>query len=172
MKIKQKILKYTESSGFRRLTFFIGIGVLILAGLIAVKPEPYLKFGYPGVFIFNAIGGSTIIFFSLVRHFDPILLSFITALGVAVNDSIAWVVGNSGTAVIKKPEKAKKIEMSIKKFGIYAIFFWSFIPFPYDLVGFVAGYLGMPYKSYIAATFLGKFIRFIIIGAWIIWFWY
>ena len=83
---------------------------------------------------------------------------------MAINDSIAWIIGNSGKAVVDRPVKLKKIEHSIEKYGIFAIFFWSLIPFPYDIIGLVAGYLGLSYVRYIIPTFLGKFIRFTLIG--------
>ena len=131
---------------------------------MAISPEPFLKFGYPGVFIMSAIGGSSLLLIPLASHFNIYLLAFAGASGMAINDSIAWIIGNSGKAVVDRPVKLKKIEHSIEKYGIFAIFFWSLIPFPYDIIGLVAGYLGLSYVRYIIPTFLGKFIRFTLIG--------
>lgn len=131
---------------------------------IGLKPEPFLRFGYLGIFGFNLFGPGTLLIFSLAKHFNVYGLAFVSAIGMAFNDSIAWIIGNSGTAVIEKSRKLKTIEKTVQRYGVLALFIWSIIPFPYDLVGFVAGYLGLPYKKYIVPTFLGKFIRIMLIG--------
>ena len=161
---KEKIVSFVKSTTFKRVTFFVGIILLIVTGLVAISPEPFLKFGYPGVFVMSAMGGSSLLLIPLASHFNIYLLAFAGAFGMAINDSIAWIIGNSGKAVVDRPVKLKKIEHSIEKYGIFAIFFWSLIPFPYDIIGLVAGYLGLSYVRYIIPTFLGKFIRFTLIG--------
>ena len=164
MRVKEKIVYFFQSKTCKRIAFFIGILFLLVTGFVAISPEPFLKFGYPGVFIMSAIGGSSLLLIPLASHFNIYLLAFAGASGMAINDSIAWIIGNSGKAVVDRPVKLKKIEHSIEKYGIFAIFFWSLIPFPYDIIGLVAGYLGLSYVRYIIPTFLGKFIRFTLIG--------
>ncbi len=164
MRLNKKIVYFLQSKTRKRITFFIGIILLLVTGLIAISPEPFLKFGYPGVFVMCALGGSSLLLIPLASHFNIYVLAFAGASGMAINDSIAWIIGNSGKAVVDRSVKLKKIERSIEKYGIFAIFFWSLIPFPYDIVGLVAGYLGLSYVRYIIPTFLGKFIRFTLIS--------
>src|SRR3989344_6598745 len=92
------------------------------------------------------------------------VLAFVIALGMAFNDSVSWLVGKSGDIIVKRTKKIEQIEKTIHKYGSVALFFWSLIPFPYDLVGLIAGYLELSYKRFIIPTFLGKFIRFILLG--------
>lgn len=164
MRAKEKIVYFLQSKIFKRITFFVGIVLLLVTGLIAISPEPFLKFGYPGVFLMCAMGGSSILLIPLASHFNIYWLAFAGAFGMAINDSIAWIIGNSGKAIVERPAKLKKIENSVERYGMLAIFFWSLIPFPYDIIGFIAGYLGLPYIRYVIPTFLGKFIRFTLIG--------
>jgi membrane protein DedA with SNARE-associated domain len=165
---KEKLVQIFQSKNFKRFTIFLGITFVILTFFISVDPTPFLQFGYFGVFIFNIFGAGTLLIPSLARHMNIFLLAFFSSLGMAGNDSISWLIGSTSGSLTKRSEKLRKIENSIRKFGVFALFFWSLIPFPYDLVGFVAGYLGMPYVRYIIPTFLGKFIRLISIGLGVI----
>jgi len=168
MDFKERSVYILQSKTFRRCSFVLGILLLILTGFIAIRPEPFLRFGLPGVFAMCAMGGSSLLLIPLAPYFNVFALAFAGASGMAVNDSIAWIVGSSGKSVVERPVKLKKIEDGVKKYGVFAIFFWSLIPFPYDIIGFVAGYLGLPYVHYVIPTFLGKFIRFTFIGLGIV----
>lgn len=95
-------------------------------------------------------------------------LAFFTALGMTFNDSVAWLIGNSGETIIPKSKKTQRIENTVQKYGVFALFVWSLLSIPYDIIGLIAGYLGISYKKYIIPTFLGKFIRMILIGLGIV----
>ncbi len=161
---KEKLVKIFQSKTFKKVTLILGILFLVLTGLISFKPDPFLRFGYLGVFVFNLFGAGTILVFSLARHMNILGLAFFTALGMAFNDSVAWLIGNSGETIIPRSKKTQRIESTVQRYGIFALFVWSLLPIPYDIIGLVAGYLGVSYKRYIIPTFLGKFIRMILIG--------
>lgn len=144
--------------------FVLGILFFILTLFISQDPESFLRFGYPGVFIFNLFGAGTILAFTLARHMNISGLAFASALGMAFNDSVSWLIGRSSDAFFPRSKKMERIEKTVYKFGSIALFFWSLIPIPYDIVGFVAGYLKVSYASFVIPTFLGKFVRLILIG--------
>lgn len=137
----KKITQLVRTKTFKKTSFFIGIALLILTILITLDPRSFLRFGYLGVFLFNLFGPGTLLIPMLSRFMNVPLLAATSALGMMFNDSVAWLVGNSGQAFIGKPGKLAKIEKSIEKFGLWALFFWSLIP-----------------------TFAGKFVRFILMG--------
>lgn len=166
--MKEKLISIVQSKLFKKITFALGIIFIILTLFISVDPTPFLRFGYLGVFAFNIFGSGTLLVPFLVKHMNLVLLAAFSSLGMAVNDSVSWFIGATGGTMTQKGKKLERIEESVKKYGVIALFFWSLIPFPYDLVGFVAGYLGMPYVKYIIPTFLGKFIRIILIGLGVI----
>lgn len=166
--MKERLAKLFQSKKFKKTTFVLGIVFLILTLFISLDPKPFLKFGYIGVFIFNLFGAGTLLAIPLSRHMNIIRLAFVTALGMAFNDSVSWLIGRSGDVVIPRSKKVEKIEKTIHRFGSVALFFWSLIPIPYDIIGFIAGYLEFSYKSFIIPTFLGKFVRFILLGSGIV----
>jgi membrane protein YqaA with SNARE-associated domain len=83
---------------------------------------------------------------------------------MAFNDSVSWYIGKNGQTILPKGKRVQQIESGIKKFGPLALFVWSIIPFPYDLIGLISGYLGVSYLGFFIPTFLGKFLRFILLG--------
>lgn len=163
-----KLLPILRSKQCKKALFFLGIAALIMSALVSLRPAPFLKFGLVGIFVFNALGAGSLLNLTLVPHYNLLALAVISSCGMALNDSLSWIIGRSGEAVIPASPKVTRLKDSITKYGVFALFFWSLIPFPYDLVGILAGYIGMPYKRYILPTFLGKFVRVLLVGSGIL----
>src|SRR3989338_10461439 len=104
---KKQIADFFNSKVFKKVTFVLGILFLVLTVFIGFNPEPFLRFGYPGIFAFNLFGPGTLLIFSLASRFNIYGLAFVSAIGMAFNDSVAWIIGNSGTAVIEKSKKLR-----------------------------------------------------------------
>lgn len=165
---KERLIVFFHSKEVKRILFLLGIIFLVLTVIISVNPEPFLRFGYVGVFVFALFGPASLLVPVLAKHMSILPLALAAAGGMAINDSVTWMIGNLGHELIPHSKKMERLERSIERYGIIALFFWALIPFPYDLVGFVAGYLNFAYKRFVVATFLGRFLRFIIIGLGII----
>lgn len=165
MLLHKKLAILFESNRFKKITFVIGIIFLFITFIISLDPAPFLRFGYLGVFAFNLVGPGTLLVPVLARHMDVILLAFVSAAGMALNDSVSWVVGRSGDVVIPRSKKVERVEKSLYKYGPIAFFLWSVAPIPYDFIGLIAGYLQFSYRSLILPAFLGKFVRFLILGS-------
>jgi membrane protein YqaA with SNARE-associated domain len=162
--MKEKLTKLFQTKKFKKITLILGILFTILTFAISLDPRPFLKFGYLGVFVFNLFGPGTYLIPSLSRHMNLILLAAVSACGMTLNDSIGWLTGKSSDVVIRKSEKIKAIKNEIHKYGPVAIFFWSIIPMPIDLIPALAGYLEFPYRVFFIPNLLGKFLRFILVG--------
>lgn len=138
---------------------------MVVTIFITVNPGPFLKFGYAGVFLFNALSGPGMILLpTLSRHMNFVILAFVSALGMAINDSVSWLVGRNGSVILPRLKKIIRLEAGINKYGPWALLVWSMIPFPYDLIGLISGYLGFSYIRFLVPTFAGKFIRFLMVA--------
>ncbi len=147
------------------ITVVLGLGFLIYTFVFVARDlAPFLKFGYPGVFLFNLVGPGMFLIPFLAPHMNVPVLAFVSALGMAFNDSVSWMVGKNGDVVLPRSNRIARIEGIMKKYGPFALFFWALIPFPYDLIGIIAGYLQVPYRFFVLATFLGRFVRFLLLG--------
>lgn len=165
MTISERLYKLINSAEFKKTTYIFTIVLFILGLYTIIDPGPFATSGPIGVFVFNALGGAGMyIVPSLTKVFDPSLVAFVTALGMTVNDTLPYVIGKYTHELSNSKEHPNRVKNAVEKYGWLAIFFFSFIPFAYDAVGIAAGYLKMNYKVYALFTFLGKFIRMILIG--------
>lgn len=163
--MNKKLVSVLRSNTFKKILLVAGIIFLVASILISVDPEPFVRYGYLGVFVFNLLSGpGMLILPALSKHMNVIGLAFVTALGMAFNDTVSWIVGRSGQEILPGGEKIEKMKAGINKYGPWALLVWSMIPFPYDLIGLISGYLGFDYMKFLIPTFMGKFIRFLIIG--------
>jgi membrane protein DedA with SNARE-associated domain len=158
-------LKFFSSKPFKTFTLILAVIFYVLAFVIAFAPEPFLKYGYLGIFVYNLFGPGTFLVPTASRYFGIFGVALATALGMAINDSISWLAGKNGDIVFKRGKRVEKIEAYIKKYGPFALFFWALIPFPYDFIAVIAGYLKMPFWRFLIPTFLGRMLRFLGLGS-------
>ena len=156
---------WIQSKPFKVFTLVLAVIFYLLAFVIAFAPEPFLRFGYLGIFVYNLFGPGTFLVPTASRHFAVVGVALATALGMAINDSVSWLAGKNGDIVFKRGRRVERIEGNIKKYGPFALFFWALIPFPYDFIAIVAGYLKMPFWRFLLPTFLGRMVRFLGLGS-------
>lgn len=153
-----------SSKLFKKATFILGLVFLVTTVFITIDPRPFIKFGYLGVFVYNLFGAGTIIVALLANYMNVYLLAFVSAWGNTFNDSVSYVVGKSADDLISKHKHATWVQRNLGKYGMFYLFLFSLIPFPYDFIGGVVGYLHYPYKKFMIATFMGKVVRFLLLG--------
>jgi len=130
--------------------------------------------GYLGIFVISLISTSTLFLpfplFSIIMTssflgMDPILVSFFSALGMAIGEFTGYLVGMGGERLIQKRYKKliKRFEKFFKKFGFLTITLAAFLPFPFDIVGILAGMGRYEIKKFFLATFIGKFLKALLI---------
>jgi len=162
--VLKKLSKTFQTKIFGLVVSFLGVAFLLLTLCVSFDPKPFLKFGYWGVFIFNLFGPGTLLIPSLSGHMNVYLLALATSLGMAFNDSVSWVIGRSGGKIVPCSKKFIKVQDFIGRFGLFGLLFLSFLPLPYDFIGLIAGYLKLPYKKFLLPTFVGRFIRMMLLG--------
>ena len=165
------VIRFFHSQTFKAFTLVFAVVFYLLAFIVAFKPEPFLQFGYWGIFAFNLVGPGTFLIPVASRHFMVLGVALATSLGMAINDSVSWLAGKNGDIVFPRGKRVARIEAAIKKYGPFALFFWAIIPFPYDFIAVIAGYLKLPFKRFLIPTFLGRLLRFILMGFGIVAIW-
>lgn len=154
-----------QSRSFKKAVVVVGMFFIVLTFVIYLDPEPFLQFGYLGVFVFNLFfGPGTLLLPLLATRMNIVAVALATASGMVLNDSLTWFVGRSGDVLIPRSKGVVAIERAVHKFGPLAVFLLCLIPMPQDPTGLVAGYLGLSYKRFVIPTFLGMFIRSLLIG--------
>lgn len=164
VQIKIDMPKIIYSVWINRVLLVLGAVFLLLTFLVALDPTYYAQFGYPGVFIFNLFGPGTLLIPFMAQHFNIVLLAVVSACGMSLNDSVVYVMGRSGQTVVSPGEKANFARALVTRYGRAGLFLISIVPFPLDFIGGTVGYLGFSYSYYVLPTFIGKFVRFLVLG--------
>jgi membrane protein YqaA with SNARE-associated domain len=123
-----------------------------------------LKTGYFGVFAYGVLGPVTFIIPVMSQHLNLYILSLVAAFGVVINDTLAYAVGRNADVFVQKNKKVLLLEKWVNRYGIFALLVISVLPIPYDFVGLIVGYLDLSYSKYALPLFIGKFVRFALVG--------
>ena len=130
--------------------------------------------GYPAVFLGSLISNATLILpapgFALViaagSTLNPILVGILAGLGAALGELTGYLAGYGGGIVIQNRPTYRKIEQRMKRWGPLLVLALAFVPNPaFDIAGIAAGALHMPVWQFLAAAWLGKSMRFILLAA-------
>jgi len=142
------------------------------------------KYRYFGAFLISLIGNATILL-------PGIALSILTALGVgfyqasgelagliliglaggagaALGETVGYIAGYSGQAIVRKQRIYARVESWVKKWGTLAIFLFALVPLFFDLVGLAAGALRFPLPKFLLACWLGRtllYVAFLVLAA-------
>lgn len=99
----------------------------------------------------------------------------ITTLASILGGVLGYLLGLCAFELIGAPliqafgyqEIYSKVEKWFEHYGFIGVFFAGFTPIPYKLFTIAAGASKMPFLSFLAASFLGRPIRFFIV-AWMV----
>jgi membrane protein YqaA with SNARE-associated domain len=151
--------------------------VFDIAGFLSALVQ---DFGLFGLFIASIIANASlflplpidVLVFLLgsTQFFNPLFIAFAAALGAVVGEFVGYAVGLGGHVAVRRVfsqsvEKIESFRERIKKTGMLFIIIFSFIPFPFDLIGIASGMIRYDWKKFAIAVFVGKFLRYSLIAA-------
>jgi len=150
------------------------ITAIAMAGLWLVKQYDIIdKVGYVGVFVLGFLANATIILpapswaVTIVASatLQPFFVALAAGLGEALGEITGYLAGSSGSIVLEDRENYQKSARLMKRWGVRFIMILAFIPNPaFDIVGIIAGALRLPVAKFLWGTFLGKFIRALLLA--------
>lgn len=160
-----------EKFGIKHLLMLLAslaISVLIIVFNKQIRELESL--GYLGAFLIMFLGNATVLIPVPILAPLNILLGGILAspllvgLSVGVASSfgelVGYLAGYSGSGIVKSSKVYKKMEIRIKKYGLWAIFVLALIPNPlFDVAGLVAGAFGIKWWKFLIAVTVGKTLR-------------
>lgn len=155
-----KIKSFLSSKYFKIVIFVFSISFFIFSLAYRFEFETFNNWGYLGIFVFNIFSSGIFLIPTLIHVVNPITLILISSLGMSVNESINWLMGYSSNYVLQENEKEKKIQEYLNRFGYIAIFVLALIPFPFDIVGVIAGRSNYSYWKFLIVIFLARVLRF------------
>lgn len=149
---------------FRRFLLIVGCLFVLLTAFLSLNPDPFLRFGYMGVFVYNLVGSGLLLIPVVSHRLNLFFLILFSALGNVANTSLNYFIGSNSTTVVTKIPHVDKAKTFLKHFGFIGVYTLAIVPLPIDLNGLLSGYLGVPYRWYIVVNFLGKVTIFLLVG--------
>lgn len=165
---KRKLAEIAASKPARRIMLGLGILFIILTFFIAVTPDSFLKFGYPGIFAFNTISSGLLIFPIIAKKFNIFGVVLASALGNALNASINYLVGYASSGSFAALPFVTTLKKWMKRFGLIIVYILAVTPLPLDVGALLSGYLNISYRKYILVNFLGKVTLFLLVSLGVI----
>lgn len=158
--MREKAQHLVQSKNFRRVFTGLGLLFVVLTYFISVSPQSFLKFGYPGIFVFNIVSSGLLILPIVTQKFNIFGVILASALGNIPNTSVNYLLGYSSNSMFSGNKLVNKLKELMKRFGLFAVYVLAIVPLPLDVNGLLSGYLGISYKRYILVNFLGKLTIF------------
>ena len=110
----------------------------------------------PGSITASVIGG---------RHYNPIVVGFIAALGSILGEILAYNVGVLGQLAIKDKEWFEPLHQNMEKNGFFTILIVTAIPNPiFNIAAGTSGALNYPMWKFLIASFLGNWLQYSILA--------
>lgn len=157
----------------RLLALAITLAIVVAAFALRGQAAQLAAYGYPGIFLVSLIANATLILpapglavtFAMGGVFHPIGVALAAGTGATIGELTGYLAGFSGQAVVERAGSYQRLEGLTQRFGAITIFVLAILPLPFfDLAGIAAGALRMPVAKFLAATWLGKLIKMLLVA--------
>jgi len=163
-----------EKFGIKHLLMLLAsLAISVLIIVFNKEIRNLQEFGYVGIFLIMFLGNATVLIPVPVLaplnvllggvFANPLLVGLTVGVASSFGELVGYLAGYSGSGIVKSSKVYKKMEIRIKKYGLWAIFVLALIPNPlFDVAGLVAGAFGIKWWKFLIAVTLGKTIRAIV----------
>jgi len=163
-----------EKFGIKHLLMLLAsLAISVLIIVFNKQIRELEEFGYLGVFLIMFLGNATVLIPVPILAplnillggilANPLLVGLTVGIASSLGELVGYLAGYSGSGIVKSSKVYKKMEIRIKKYGLWAIFVLALIPNPlFDVAGLVAGAFGIKWWKFLIAVTAGKTIRAII----------
>jgi len=131
---------------------------------------------YPGAFLVTLIANAAVVvpvpYIPIVAHIaqtagSPVLVVLVASFGSALGECVAFAVGRvekdlfEGHAWV---ERIRRFFAHPRRTALFLFFFAIPLNPVFDVGGLMAGALGVPFRTFLIAVWLGRIVRFAIIA--------
>jgi membrane protein YqaA with SNARE-associated domain len=157
---------YDRALRWASLGSYVAISVLIYRYRHWIKR--LAGWGYLGIFLASLLGNATLLLpapvlaLALVegKYLNPYGVGGASAAGATLGELTGYLAGYGGQAFVDH-EQYPQLQQWLDDYGFAAIVTLAAVPNPvFDVVGILAGLNHYPLHLFVAATFLGKLVKF------------
>ena len=167
-----------ETRSSQKLTLALTVlfaGAITIASVwILFNPDLLSRFknwGYFGAFVINIVASATLILpvpgvalvLAMSTQLNPWVLCIVSGAGSAIGELTGYFAGATGQRLIPDSQRSamERLHRLTEKYGALLLIVLAAYPFPlFDLAGIVAGASKMRLWKFIAATAIGKSIKY------------
>ncbi len=162
---KPRVLQYAA--------LVVALAITVVVYLLRDRLEGVAQYGYLGIFLISVLGNATIILpvptfltaFLGGGVFNPILVGVISAAGATIGELTGYLAGVGGKAIVEDRALYERFRGWMDRYGLFALFALAAIPNPFfDVAGIIAGVSHIKVTTYLAVTWAGKIVKFILIA--------
>jgi len=176
--IKRRVRKKIVPLLALLLVIAISVGIFYFYKHHTVKVEELKAYGYLGAFVISLTLNATVILpagnFLIISALgaalpSATLVGLAGGTGAAIGEITSYMAGFSGRGIVERSRLYSKVEDWVRRWGAMTIFFFSLVPFVFDLAGIAAGILRFPLWNFLLVCWLGRTILYIVFavgGAW------
>ncbi|NOZ50189.1 MAG: VTT domain-containing protein [Chloroflexi bacterium] len=144
--------------------------ILISAGILLFADQLYAlsHYGYAGVFLLSMAANATLVLpapgwlisVAAGSTLNPFWVGIFAGAGQALGELTGYAAGASGSVALKERRRYQKMHDLAQRYGLWIFTVLGFLPNPlFDIAGLTAGMLRIPVLHFLAATFVGKTLR-------------
>ncbi len=132
------------------------------------------SYGYFGMFILGIVGNAipflTVPFlipvFFIASVLDPFLLGISVGIGSALGKCVSYAIGRGGVRIFgeKKQNELKVFSELLGKYGTVAVYLFTFLPLPDDIIIIPFGMAKYSFKKFFIALLAGKLTLALIVS--------
>ena len=152
----------------------VGINVLLF-----IAPFDYQVLGalaYPGAFLVTLIANAAVVvpvpYIPIVAHIAqtagvPVLVVLAASFGSALGECVAFAVGRVEKELFEGHawvERIRRFFAHPRRTALFLFFFAIPLNPVFDVGGLGAGALGVPFRTFLIAVWLGRIVRFAILA--------
>lgn len=161
----------------------VGLCVSILAFLfffLDLDLSKLRQFGYLGIFLISLIGSAAVVLplpgaavvVGSGQVVDDVLgipffliVGVVAALGETIGELTGYAAGVGGRVMLENRPAYRWLDGWMRRNGVGTLFVLSVIPNPiFDVAGFMAGAVRMPFWTFFVSVFTGKTIKSIVLA--------
>lgn len=143
---------------------------MVIDAIISLFQNLIASYGYIALFFASIVSASTVIipmplyvliFFASSLGLNPLIVSVVSGVGSGIGEITGYLVGVAGRKVVsksvhKKFKKIAELTKLIKRYGFFAIIVIGILPFPFDVIGIIAGASNFGVKKFLLASIISK----------------
>jgi membrane protein YqaA with SNARE-associated domain len=155
------------------LSLIAAIALSCVAAFLFSRLTFLQDMGYVGVFLISIFSSATIfiplpgfaVVFAMGAYLNPFLVGVAAGLGSGLGEISGYLAGYAGHDAAMRTSLFKQHKKGLEKYGPISIFALALLPNPiFDLAGMAAGAIRMPIWKFLAASIMGKMLRFILLA--------